>query len=76
MRSLHAEALELMKASAGNVTKDAQTKLIGAAHVHATLYVGEQLERIADMLQSGFKVNRQGDTFGDESRYIEPQAPQ
>lgn len=42
------------------------------AQAYATLYVGEQLERIADVLAGGFRVEHNDDTFGDKTAYIEP----
>lgn len=76
------EALRWMRAAAGVIVDTPKGAKEGAvrggeyttrlAHVEATLYVGAQLERIADLLTGGYRVSRHGDTFGDEARYVEP----
>lgn len=67
-------ALDLINSVGHAPREDTAISVATAGQALATIYVGEQLERIADMMAGGFKVSRAGDTFGDDHRYIEPVA--
>lgn len=67
--------IELVAANDMALDPPARERRAQIAQVAATLYVGDQLARLADMLAGGFKINHAGDTFGDNNAWIEPQDP-
>ena len=67
------EALaELNRVRTLNIDPPARERRTAIAQVEATLYVGEQLERLTDLVRAGFKISAAGDTFGDLTRWVEP----